>query len=532
VVTSAASPLPAGSELCRLPATALAALLARGEVSSREVVAAHLDRIAALDGRVRAFARVDAPRALAAADEADAERRAGRVRGPLHGLPVSVKECFDVAGEPTTLGLPGRAAHRAAGDAALVSLLREAGAVVLGRTNLSQTMLFFESRNPLFGETRNPFALDRSPGGSSGGEAAALAAGLSPLGIGTDIGGSIRIPAHCCGVTGLKPTLDRLPMAGVGTAMPGQEVVRAQAGPLARTVADLDLLLRALDMRRASALDGRTPPLGWEPAPPVAGLRVGWYAHDGLVRPSPAVGRAVERAGGALRAAGADVVPFTPPAIPGAVFLQLEALSADAGSTLRAALAGGPVDPVLRPLLALGRLPAPVRRLLGTLAAARGDELTARTLRGLGRKPVDALWALTARVRAYRGELLAAMTAARLDLLLCPPFATPAFPHLGARHFTLAASYTMLFNLTQLPAGVVPVTRVRAGETTRTPAPGMAERLAARVDADSAGLPVGVQVVGRPWAEATVLAAMAAIERDVREDPEFPRTPVEPPPTR
>ena len=518
----------AADDLCRLPATALATLLARGDVSSSEVVAAHIARIDAIDTCVHAFTRVYRERALADAERADAERRRGTIRGPLHGLPVTVKECLDIAGEATTLGIPSRRQHHAAADAALVTLVREAGAVVLGRTNLSQTMLFSESRNPLFGTTVNPFALDRSPGGSSGGETAAIAAGMSPLGIGTDIGGSIRIPAHASGVAGLKPTLDRLPMAGVVTALAGQEIVRAQAGPIARTVGDLVLFMGALDPGRMAALDGRTPPLPWAPAPDVRGLRIGWYDDDGVVRASPALVRAVARAADALRAAGCEIVPFTPPAIADAVLLQVEALSADGGATLRQALAGGEVDPVLRPLLALGRLPGSLRRFIARVAAARGDALTAQTLRALGRKPVEHLWRLTARVRAYRVELLAALDAHRLDLVLCPPFATPAVPHGGTRNFTLAASYTILYNLTQLPAGVVPVTRVRGDETSRSPARGVAEAAAARVDAGSAGLPVGVQIAGRPWAEPTVLAAMAAVEAAVRDEPDFPRTPVTP----
>ena len=157
---------------------------------------------------------------------------------------------FRSVGLPTTMGVRGLLHHRAARDAVMATMLRESGAVILGRTNLSQTMLFAESRNPIYGQTANPFSLDHTPGGSSGGEAAAIAAGLSPLGVGTDIGGSIRTPCSFTGIVGFKPTLDRLPSRGQGTILKGQEAVRSQCGPMARTVADLDLFFRAMDPAR------------------------------------------------------------------------------------------------------------------------------------------------------------------------------------------------------------------------------------------------------------------------------------------
>lgn len=515
-----------GRSLCDLPATRLAALLASRDISSRELVEAHLARIESRDGALRAFTHVFRERALADADRSDAERARGETRSPLHGLPVSIKENYDFAGEATTVGVEGRKGRLAAADAAMVTLLREAGAVILGRTNLSQLMLFVESRNPVFGQTVNPWSAGHGPGGSSGGEAAAIAAGLSPLGVGTDIGGSIRVPAHFCGIGGLKPTLDRWPMRGAAAGIAGQEAVRAQGGPLARTAADLTLLMGALDPRRMSALDGRTPPLPFEPVTLGSRsqpLRAGVFTHDGLVAPSAAVARAVERAARALRERGCELVPWTPPRAREAIFLQIAAMSADGGAALARELRGQRIDPVLRSLLKIARLPAAVRR---SLAAVVRDELPARTLRALGRKPVEELWRLTAELRAYRFEVLASWDAAGLDLVVCPPFATPALPHGGAKGFVLAASSSMLWNIAQLPAGVIPVTRVRAGETVRAAAPGMLEKLAAGVDAQSAGLPAGVQIVGRPWAEALVLAAMEAVEEEVRGDEGFPQTPV------
>jgi fatty acid amide hydrolase len=508
----------------------LSSALARRQYSSAQVVDALLARIALLEPKLFAFATLDSGRVRDEADQADRARARGEVRSPLHGLPITIKECFDVAGEPTTLGLGSRRNHRAPRDAAMVTALKDAGAIVLGRTNLSQTMLFTESRNPLFGETKNPHRLDRSPGGSSGGEAAAIASGMSPLGVGTDIGGSIRVPAHFCGITGLKPTLDRLPSWGSATGIAGQEAVRGTCGPMARSVADLQLFFSALDPTRLAALDPRVPPLPFIPLAESAlrGTRVGYYDDDGVLSASAALRRGITQAKDALEDAGLELVKFSPPRALDATFLQIEAMSADGGEILREALLGTTVDPSLKPLLLVASLPESVRLAMAGFFELTRDDLTARLLRALGKKGVATFFGLTAQLRAYRQELIDAMEAAGVSLLLCPPFATPAFAHGGSTGFALAGSYAMLFNATQLPAGVVPVTRVRKGEVTRDAASGRSEKLAVAADLGSDGMPVGVQLVGRAWQEPQVLAAMAAIEARVCSGDEFPKTPVEP----
>ncbi len=511
-------------------AASLASLLERREATAEQVLRAHLDRIAAVDGRLRAFTEVLTESALSAAAESDRRRARGQARGPLDGLPVSIKECFDVAGRATTLGIPSWRGRIASRDAAMVTMLREAGAVVLGRTNLSQTMLYVEARNPLFGRTENPWSRSHTPGGSSGGEGAAIASGQSPLGIGTDIGGSIRTPAHFCGIAGIKPTLDRLPMKGYRTVLAGQETVRGMGGPLARTAADLSFFFGALDPLRLAALDPRVAPLPWE-APErvhVEGLRVGVYSDDGVLAASAALVRAVERASSALRSRGATVVAFDPPGVRDLLSAYLGALSADGGAGLVEALEGGEVDPVLQPLRRMAAVPGGARRTLARVARGLGQRNLSLMLDAMGDKTVGELWRLTDTIRTYRTTLLDAMDRQRLDLLLCPPFATPAVPHGGSKNFTLASSYSILFNATQMPAGVVPVTRVRASETRRRGGADLLSRHAAKVDAASEGLPVGVQVVGRAFRDHEVLAAMVAIESEVKQDEGFPRTPVEP----
>jgi fatty acid amide hydrolase len=517
--------------LWRESAATLSALLEKRETSARDVLGAHLARVDAVEARIRAFTEVLREQALSDAEASDARRARGEALGPLDGVPVTVKECFDVAGRATTLGIPSWSGRIAARDSAMVTALRRAGAVVLGRTNLSQTMLFVEARNPVFGQTANPWSLAHSPGGSSGGEGAAVAAGMSPLGIGTDIGGSIRTPAHFCGVVGFKPSLDRLPMRGYRTVLAGQEAVRGMGGPLARAVGDVRLFFRALDRVDLPSLDPRVPPLGGREHEDarVEGLRVGYYTDDGIVAPSKAVSRAVERAAEVLRARGCSVRPFTPPDVRDVLATYLGALSADGGAGIVAALAGGEVDPVLEPLRRMAAVPGPARRVAARAARALHQPNVALMLDAMGEKSVSELWALTDRLRTQRSALVDAMEQHGVDLLVCPPFATPALPHGASKNFTLASSYSILFNATQLPAGVVPVTRVRAGEAARTAGRDTLERHAAKIDAASATLPVGVQVVGRAWRDHEVLAAMEAIEAGVSRDDGYPATPVEPP---
>ncbi|AGP34975.1 hypothetical protein BE04_31050 [Sorangium cellulosum] len=526
--------MSASTDPTRLSATALSSLLAAREVSSEEVTRAHLARIEALDPRLRAFTQVLHDEALAAARGLDDERRRGEIRGPLHGLPITVKESLDMAGMASTLGVASRRGHRAAGDAGVTALLRRAGAVILGRTNVSQLLLYNEARNPLFGQTANPWSLDHSPGGSSGGEAAAIAAGMSPLGIGTDIGGSIRVPAHCCGIAGMKPTLDRWTNLGSNTALLGQEAIRSQVGPMARSARDLALVMAELDPATMAALDVRVPPFPFtEPASvEVARLRVGFYCDDGLVPSSTAVARAVVKAASALRARGATVVPFTPPGIPDAVYGYFAALSADGGATAMSLLRGdaADVDVSLRSLRAMASLPSFARRAAARVAGIAGERRLQRLLEVTGPKSVAELWRVTHALREARAAIASAMRAESLDLLLCPPYATPALPHTASRDFVLAGSAAMLWNLAQFPAGVVPVTRVRAGEARRERPRDRLEKRAAEVDAKSEGLPVGVQVVGLPFSDHVVLAAMITIEDELAGEPDRPVTPVSPPP--
>ena len=238
--------------IIRLSATELVRHLMSNELTSVQVTEAFLARLDELATTTRPMAvRMDMD-ARRQASDSDARRKAGKLLSPMDGVPMTVKESIDIAGKPSTLGLPSRRRHKADADAVVVQQLRGLGAVFLGKTNVSQGLLFHECSNPLYGTTTNPHATTRTPGGSSGGEAAAIASYGSPMGIGTDIGGSIRVPAHFTGICGLKPTVDRWSNMGSNGVSPGQEIVRGQMGPMARTVDDIMLLMQAVSPERAS----------------------------------------------------------------------------------------------------------------------------------------------------------------------------------------------------------------------------------------------------------------------------------------
>jgi fatty acid amide hydrolase len=499
-----------------------------GVIGSRELLEVHLDRIRELDSRLNAFTTVFTEEARAAADRADEDRRQGRVTGLLHGLPVSVKECFDIKGRATTLGVPALESRLARADSGIVAALQRAGAILVGRGNLGQLMFTYEADNPLFGRTSNPFSLRHSAGGSSGGDAAALAAGFVPLAVGSDLGGSIRVPAHACGVAGLRPTPSRWPNRGLVAPRAGARVVSIQSGPMARTASDVAFFFQALEPKLLHDVDPLVPPIAQREAKTLRSLRVGFYTDNGLLSPSSAIVAAVERGADALRAAGAFVTRFTPTGLDELTYEVIALLGADGGHELEEMLGDSPIAESLKPIRDLARMPRAMRTGLASVGKLTGDRELARLVASVGEKSGTRLIEIVTRLATLRDDVLAEMQAQNLDALLCPAYATPAVPHGASGELLLAASYSLVFNALGFPAGVVPVTRVHATEARRTDASGRLGRLARRIDEQSAGLPVGVQVAAPPWHDEEVLALLVAIEKNVEGDVDFPRTPVNP----
>jgi amidase len=301
--------------LTALPAHRLAELVRAHEVSATEVLAAHLDRLDSLNPGLNAVVQV-APDAMDRAAAADAALAGGEDPGPLHGVPFTAKDNLETVGVVTAIGVPERAATVSAADATAVARLRAAGGILLGKTNCPPWGAGLETDNPVYGRTANPYDPARTPGGSSGGEAAAVAAGLSPCGLGTDSGGSLRVPAHFCGVATLKPTTGLVPVTGVVDdegPIGSLGDPRTQLGPIARSVADLAVLLGVL-----AGPDGRDAgvapvPVGDPAAVRVEGLRVAVQTGAGSGPPTPGTAATVAAAAGALAGAGAVVEEAAPP---------------------------------------------------------------------------------------------------------------------------------------------------------------------------------------------------------------------------
>ena len=453
-------------EIIFASAASLARTIRARQVSSREVVDAYLQRIEAINPVLNSVVQVRAEEGRAEARRADeALARKERV-GPLHGVPFTVKDTYDVAGMICTCGTKGRAAFVAQQDATAVARLRAAGGIVLGLTNLPELCMACESDNLIYGRTNNPYDLTRTPGGSSGGEAATIAAGGSPLGLGTDSGGSIRMPAHFCGVAGLKATWGCVPLTGVFPPPLGMNARIRHAGSLARYVEDLALALPIIagtDWHDATAA---AAPLAGGQAVDLAALRVAFFTDNGIVAPTPETAATVHQAAQALAAAGAVVEEARPAGVEQSFDLMARVF-ASAGS-------GG-----LQGLV----------QLTGTSEFSPLILQFAALLLPYVPKTAADLGDLLARWDMWRNGMLAFLE--RYDLLLSPVTATPALPHVTTLDGDNPASmsYAMNHSLTGWPCVVL-----RGGTSPE-------------------GLPIGVQVAARPWREDVALAAALQIER-------------------
>jgi amidase len=295
------------------PAGWLARAIVSRKLSSVEVVRAHLEHIHTVNPRLNAVVFATAESAIKEARAADRRNKPKAVLGPLHGVPFTAKDIFNTAGLPTTAGVRMPRSRIPDHDATVVARMRRAGAILIGKTNCPPGGSDEDGWSPTRGAPRNPYDVNRSPGGTSSGEAAIIAAGGSPLGLGSDSGGSIRVPAHYCGVTALKPTAGLIPVTGAYGLAGGMTDIRGQVGPMARYVSDLRIALRVL--AGPDGIDsGVVPVKAWR-ATRLDGLRVAWYAEDGMARPTPAIAAAVKAAARALAAAGCSVTEERPPAL-------------------------------------------------------------------------------------------------------------------------------------------------------------------------------------------------------------------------
>lgn len=461
------------SDLTFLPLIEMAKHVRERKISPLELCDAHLGEIERLNPKLNAFVQVDPESVRREARAAEDLITSEKDIGPLHGVPVSIKSSIEVAGMKCEAGTRLREGTVAAQDAPLVARLRAAGAIVVGMTNTPELLMAWETDNLLYGRTNSPWDLERTPGGSSGGEAAAIAAGMSAGGVGSDGGGSIRVPAHFSGICGLKPTPGRIPATGHFPASCGPFALIGVVGPLARTVGDLRALFAAMQGPDVGDTAAAPVPLRWPSKNELRALKIGYFEDDGRTPVAPEIRRAAQTAAEVLRRAGFSVEPFRPSNLEAARQLWKKFFVKMGGMLIAPMFRGRESDrsPIMRQFLEL---------------SAHEPELTA-----------DSLLEAWIQRDVIRAEFLAQMK--QYPILLCPPAAIAAFRH-GERSWTIggknvsyldAWSYTEWFNLLGNPAAVVPVSST------------------------SEGLPLGVQIVGRPWEEEQVLDVAAALEQEL-----------------
>ncbi len=472
-------------------AVVIAADVTAGRRSAADVVRDHVARHAAAHHELNALVQ---PRHEAALMEA-----AGIDRGLLAGVPVSVKECFPVRGLRTTLGVPGLGAVPDSHDADVVTRLRAAGGIIVGKSNVPQAMYLHETDNPVYGRTNHPWLADRGPGGSSGGDAALVAARVVTLAVGNDLAGSLRQPAHACGIAAIVPRSGVLGEGGAVDNLPSLRAMRPRAGFLARHVADLELAL--------AAVTGSTM------AQDAPVRRIGWWDTTGPIPASPAIRRGVAEAVARLTGAGVETVPLSGAVADDAAWLHLAILSADGGGDIKRLLQGTRPMPGVRRLLGLAGVAQRWRPTIAAFARLVGRRIEADGLVRTGPRDPVGIVALI----AARDALLErfASQVAKCDAIVCPVSALPALRHGTAARLVLAAFPCLMANLLDLAAGVVPSTTVQSDEQASRPwSIDPVLRAARDTDRGSAGLPVGVQVVAAPGrGEATVLSVMRLVER-------------------
>lgn len=443
-------------------AASLAATVRSGEISSAELIRLHLEQIQRINPSLNAAVDLLADSALAAAVEADRKLEAGEPCGPLHGVPFSVKDSIDVRGTKSTAGTLGRRdAPAAQRDATLVRRLRAAGGIPIAKTNLPDLLFSYESDNLIYGRTNNPYDMERTPGGSSGGEAALIAACGSPLGLGSDAAGSVRIPAAFCGIVSIKPTSGRLPRTGHVPPAGGWIEALWQIGPMARRTEDLILAMELLASEDEE--DFTSPPVPLLEARDLKNLNVAFYTYNGFARCNPEIEQAVEQCAHFLWQRGARVEERVPPGVEDAYELELALLGADGAAGIDSYLemvGSTTVHPLLTGFLDHMR---PHRADTSRFAArwAQWDEYRSR---------------MTHFFKQY-------------DAILCPVYTQPALPHRGSldeKNFQ-GFSYTMAWNVAGAPAATVRCS-------------------------DHNGLPINVQIVAKPWREKTALAICQALE--------------------
>ncbi|OSX63278.1 hypothetical protein POSPLADRAFT_1055336 [Postia placenta MAD-698-R-SB12] len=515
------APLSASDKgILALPLSQLVSNVQAGELSPSAILAAYGKKALKAHAATNCLTEILIP-------SAEEWARTCSTKGPLAGVPVSLKDEQSVAGYDACIGYSAWVGKPMTRDSAVVRLFKDAGAIPFVKTNIPVTLLTFECANDVFGRTTNPHSKDHSPGGSSGGEGALLAYGGSRVGIGSDVAGSVRVPSHYSGCYTIKASSFRFMKAGnPHSSIPGEEGVPCSFSPMTRTLEDLETVWRAVMSMKPWEYDASVLPIPWREVelPVSKPLRWGVLWDDGVVAPAPACRRALQEVASVLSANGHEVISIDPPSSYEALKLASQLLYADgAKSCIKPMRTGEFLDPGVQQPLAMFRAPRFIKRLYAWyLRYIRRDEVYAGLVEDWSEKTVPEYLALVARREGYREQWFEFWKKEELDFVITVPNALPAVPHLGMLNGWKVCGYTFMWNLLDYTAGILPVTHV---DRTRDALGAFKPRNAVErgaygmYDAEKMhGLPVGVEVVGRRLQEEKVLEGMKMIEKLLKQD--------------
>lgn len=513
--------------IIRATASEIVSSIKTGKWTASQVLEAFIARAVLAHAKTNCLTEVFFDSARQRAKELDEHFAANKeLKGPLHGVPVSIKEQFEIRGVDTSVGFSQWANEPAESNADIVEQLLAAGAVLYVKTNIPQTMFAFECSNPVWGRTTNPYNDKYTCGGSSGGEAALLAMDGSALGIGTDIGGSLRIPAAYCGVFSLKPASGRISYGGARGPVPGFDGIKSVAGPMGRSVKDLELLSKV-----AFGLPSRShdvAPLPFRDITLSSNLRFGYYTHDSFIKASPACQRAVLESVDSLRKQGHECIEIAIPDAAAACNIFVGLTSADGYKTMLSHLGPDPKEKSLF-LVTLGpKLNFILRDIAAWIVETfLHDKIFADALRAAKNKTVREYWALAAeRDRFVKNFDEEVWDKFEIDGIIAPVQALPQLPHGGCNNFSALALATILYNILDIPVGCLPVTRVDPtkdqlsqewidglGHGSKLFESGIFTNNKPLYDPEAMkGMPVNIQIVGRKWEEEKVLAMMDIVD--------------------
>lgn len=506
----------------------LHAALQDGTVSAVEVLRAYQTKALEVNEQTNAITDV-IKSAVALAIQLD--KLPPGQRGPLHGIPISLKEACGLEGLDCTAGFGELVDIPLKKDSNLVKVLKSKGAVPFIRTNVPQGMRSFHSYNAIYGLTRNPHNPERSTGGSSSGEGAIIGGQGSILGIGSDLGGSVRNPAHFCGISSLRPTAGRLGNHGnFSVNIDGQTMVPNTDGPMARDVDTLVHLLKAILGPSLWELEPHVAPLPFdeEVFSSTRPLRIGYYVSDNNTRPLPAVERAINWAAKTLESHGHTVLKFDPKTYTYEAFNEylFKAILADQGQAYDHLLKYDKTCSVMLDFWAFGKLFDWLRPLAARSAARAKQNVTHGALAAKPIRSVSEWFKRTIEHQDFQQEFIKYWKQQRLDAVICPTWPGSATKIELAPHVTACGTYTVIWNVMNFPAGVVPVTKVTASDVKKTLDPSTypafyQQEKDLQADArGSEGLPISVQVAGLPYTEETVLRVMAELEESARSESE------------